>query len=135
MLVVDCSAAVAMVQGTPHGKALRALTLTGEEMVAPDILPYELANVAWKMTHADTATGKEARQLVEDCLALVDTLYDAKPLLAEVLHESRRLDHPAYDIFYLVLARRLDACLLTLDKPLIRLCVENGIDVVQEIAV
>ena len=41
------------------------------------------------------------------------------------------LDHSAYDLFYLILARRTGAKLLTLDKKLSSLAINEGIDLIR----
>ena len=39
-----------------------------------------------------------------------------------------RLEHSSYDMVYFILARRTGATLFTLDKKLIELCLNNGVD-------
>ena len=51
-------------------------------------------------------------------------------MLREALIEAIRLDHPVYDLLYLVLARREGATLFTLDQKLQNLCLDNGVNCV-----
>ena len=66
------------------------------------------------------------------CEALIDEFTDISNYKDEVLLESIRLNHSAYDLIYLVLARRHGARLITLDKKLRELCIKCGIETVDE---
>ena len=61
---------------------------------------------------------------------MVDEFCGTKDLLREALIEAIRLDHPVYDLLYLVLARREGATLFTLDQKLQNLCLDNGVNCV-----
>lgn len=63
-------------------------------------------------------------------LQLIDQFIDPVDSVLESLHEAIRLDHSAYDMFYLTLARRKAATLLTSDKKLYDLCISQGVDAV-----
>ena len=79
--------------------------------------------------------GKElAMSKLEESLALVDEVIPTRSLMREVVSESVRLGHPVYDIFYFVLARRLGATLFTLDKRLVKLCKQEGVDCVHDVS-
>ena len=62
----------------------------------------------------------------------MDEIIPIRSLMREVVSESVRLGHPVYDIFYFVLARRLGATLFTLDKRLIKLCEQEGVDCIHK---
>lgn len=128
MIVLDCSAAVDMARGTPEGRALMSLMLPEEEVIAPHLLQCEAANALWKYVHAGHMSKEEASDYLANALALVTEFRDMRALLPEVFAESIRLDHPVYDLFYFVFARRNDATMYTLDKKLIALCEEHGVD-------
>jgi predicted nucleic acid-binding protein len=59
------------------------------------------------------------RGRVGDARALV-ALYAREPAVSDFdsLHTTAQIRRPVYDAFYLVLARRHDGCLLTLDQGL-----------------
>jgi toxin-antitoxin system, toxin component, PIN family len=73
---------------------------------------------------------EEAQECFVDSVAYVDKYYSIQELQDEVLSESIRLDHSSYDMFYFVLARRFGATLFTLDRKLIQLCEEQGVQCV-----
>lgn len=116
MIVLDASAATAIVQGGVEGRGLEALVLEGERAIAPDLFHCEMANVAWKYVTAGMMAAEEARFLMDGALSLIDEFYPEGPLAREACVESLRRNHPAYDMFYMVLARRTGATLFTLDK-------------------
>ena len=69
---------------------------------------------------------EEALDIVLD---LVSAWVPCAALYREALHMSLLARMPAYDMFYLALARREDATLLTLDKALAKGAVRQGIRV------
>ena len=133
MIVLDCSAAVDIARGSSEGNALKALMLPEEEVIAPHLLQCEAANALWKYVHTGQMTKEDASERLAVALGLVTEFRDMRALLPEVFAESIRLDHPAYDLFYFVFARRNDATMYTLDKKLIALCEEHGVDCVYPI--
>lgn len=131
MIVLDASAATAIARGSAEGKGLEALVLEGERVIAPDLFHCEMANVAWKYHAAGMMSSSEARFLMDAALDLVDEFCSEAPLAREACAESLRWNHPAYDMFYLVLARRTGATLFTLDKKLMGICRNAGVNCVE----
>ena len=70
----------------------------------------------------------EAEELREEAILLIDEFVPIKDLMDEAFRESLRLDHPTYDMLYFVLARRTAGTLFTLDKGLINLCADHGVN-------
>lgn len=130
MIVLDASAATAIVRGSAEGKGLEALVLEGERAVAPDLFHCEMANVAWKYATTGVMDAEEARFLMDGALSLIDEFYPEGSLAQEACIESLRRNHPAYDMFYMVLARRTGATLFTLDEKLMRICRDAGVSCV-----
>lgn len=130
MIVLDASAATAIVRGSAEGKGLEALVLEGERAVAPDLFHCEMANVVWKYAATGVMDAEEARFLRDGALSLIDEFYPEGSLAQEACIESLRRNHPAYDMFYMVLARRTGATLFTLDEKLMRICRDAGVSCV-----
>jgi predicted nucleic acid-binding protein len=63
-------------------------------------------------------------------LAEVDTLVSGKDLYREAFLLARTSRLPAYDMFYLALARRDDATLLTVDRVLRQEAARQGVRVI-----
>ena len=88
-------------------------------------------------THATNmrllSMGEEKAQVLLDRVeALVDCFHDDASLAKEALSESIRYRHPAYDMFYLVLARRTGATLFTLDKKMWALARDMHVNCIEE---
>jgi predicted nucleic acid-binding protein len=62
-------------------------------------------------------------------LELVDDFIGTQYVWREVFSESMKLKHPEYDIFYLVVARRNDAVVLTKDRRLMEAAHQLGVKV------
>ena len=133
MILLETSAVVDMVRRTEMGTALIELAMRNEKKISCDLLRAEAANVFRKLTRTEGLSASEAERYYSESLALVDEFYPLEDLQSEAFRESVRLNHSTYDMFYFVLARRTSATLFTLDRRLMELCLENGVDCVQEL--
>jgi predicted nucleic acid-binding protein len=77
--------------------------------------------VLWKYYKNKILTHDECLQYLEDGLGLIDDFFTEKEMWKEVLGESIKNDHSAYDMFYTVLARRNDSTLVSNNKELIKI--------------
>jgi predicted nucleic acid-binding protein len=113
--VVDASALGALMFGEPDGPAV-AERLRGAGLIAPALLPFEVANVCVKKIrrHPDQRDALMAafRMLEGMEVGVVEVDQGEALVLAE------RSGLSAYDASYLWLARRMSAELVTLDKRL-----------------
>ncbi len=130
MIVLDSCAACEMARRTEEGLALWSLLIEEEDVVSCNIMTAELISIVRKLRRKGSITPSVAYGLYHKAQAIVDELYPIEELQDEVLSESIRLDHSAYDMFYFVLARRLGATLFTLDRKLMNLCADNGVNCV-----
>lgn len=128
MIVLDCNAAIAVAQNAPEGKALAALMLDGERAIAPQLFLDELANVVAKYVRGGYLSKEAALRMGRDAHDLIDEFVDGEAFWEEACAESMRSQHSAYDLFYLVLARRTASTLFTLDQRLQDLCLAAGVD-------
>lgn len=133
MIVLDTNAALSIIKGTPEGDAFQGLMLENERILAPELYYAEAGNAIWQYQRRGDIALQEALSWLNRVIQLVDEYVPSSELLAETLREATHLDHSPYDIFYLVLARRYGATLFTLDKKLMRLCEETGVDYVVEV--
>ncbi len=130
MIVLDASAVAQIVFGSREGDALREFMLEGEKSIAPDLVRSELANVFWKYHQAGILERKDAQVRLSEAISLIDEIHPSDDLIVEAFNEAVRLNHSAYDMLYLVLARRTGSTLFTLDKKLQEACLETGVDCV-----
>jgi predicted nucleic acid-binding protein len=118
-VVLDANAAIEVAL---EGKAARSLSATlfqSEEVVAPELLIPEIVNAIWKYHQfAEFDLGK-CEKILELAVGLVDRLISHREIYREAFALSRaQKTRAAYDMFYLALALREDAILLTLDGTL-----------------
>jgi predicted nucleic acid-binding protein len=113
--VVDASALGALLFGEPDGAAV-AQRLRGAGLIAPALLPFEVANVCVKKMrrHPDQRDALMAAFRMLDQMEVGVVEVDQGEAL--VLAEGSGLT--AYDASYLWLARRMSAEVVTLDRQL-----------------
>lgn len=128
-IVLDCSAAIHIVRGTDEGLGLAQLLRTREisSIMAPDLLYAEVGSALSKYWRAGYMDVLQVKRLAEAAIGLVDISVPMNELHVEALAESLRLGHSIYDMFYMVLARRNDAILMTSDRRLNALCEREGV--------
>lgn len=117
VVVVDASVVAALLFLEPEAQDL-AEQLEGSELVAPDLLPYEIANVASMKVRRRLMTRDRAAAAVR----LLDRL-DVRlhPVVAaQAFETAAQTGLTAYDGAYVWLSRALGARLVTLDARLAR---------------
>lgn len=134
MIVLDSCALVDIARQTDEGRALQQLMLVNEKAVSCDLIRAEIASVFRKLTKTEGLTASQAETYLGTALELIDEFVPMSELQTEAFRESVRLNHSTYDMFYFVLARRTGATLFTLDRKLIRLCQNHGVECVDEVA-
>ena len=135
MIVLDCSAALAISRFQPEGLRLRSFIERNERVIVPELFHVEVVHALLKYVRGGHFDPMKATSLLGEIMSLVDEFVPMADLDLEVMGESQRLGHPSYDLYYFVLARRRAATLLTLDRRLNRLCSRHGVDCVCEVAV
>jgi predicted nucleic acid-binding protein len=113
--VIDASVAIKwLVPEALSEEALRLLD-AGEELIAPEMLMIEAANVLWRKCLQRGLTGAEADQALRLLGESGLDLRPVRPLAARALELARTLGHPVYDCVYLSLAERERATLVSAD--------------------
>jgi predicted nucleic acid-binding protein len=117
MLVVDASVAVKWLLPEPGRPLARRLLTEGEPLCAPDLLLAEVGNALWKNIRRGMPAGplREAWALLPPSF---QRLVPMGELAAAAFDLALRHDHPVYDCFYVALARRESAPLITADARL-----------------
>jgi predicted nucleic acid-binding protein len=118
MLVVDASVALQWFLAEPGSAAAEAVG-SRRDLLAPDLILAEVTNGLWRAVRQGRLSvadgGAAARRLTVAFARLVA----GGALLERALDVACTLDHPAYDCFYLVLAEREGAPLVTADGRLL----------------
>lgn len=116
--VLDASAAVGVVLCQPRAERLMEPLEAASLVLAPDLFVSEVCNVFWKYRKAGLLDQEQADRALSRSLALTDRLEPAFACYQEAFALAVRHQHPFYDALYLVVARRNNALLLTLDQRL-----------------
>jgi len=117
--VIDASVAVKWVVSEPDSDDAEAL-LDSHSFVAPDLIVAECANILWKKV-------RRGQLSVDDAIGAAQTLQSAdielrpmNSLIVAAIRMAVTLGHPAYDCFYLALAREQTCPFVTADVALVR---------------
>lgn len=113
--VVDASALAALAFGEGDAERVRDL-LSGAEIYAPTLLPYELTSVARKKSQRAPERSKAMARALAAALELEMRLFEISH--AEVLALALETGLTTHDASYLYVSRLLDIPLVTLDARL-----------------
>jgi len=127
--VLDASAAVGVVLLQPAAMSLIQSLESATLVLTPDLFVSEVCNALWKYRKAELLTREETDLALSRALALPDRFEPAFACYQEAFAIAERYQHPFYDALYLVIARRNNAQLLTLDKRLVALAVRLDVAV------
>ncbi len=128
--ILDTNVAFEVIFNRPQANRYREILSSADKVLVPEIFVSEATNVMWQYMKAGIVDEENAKLSLAIMFQLADSIEPAGNYAMETLHESFRLQHPAYDMFYLCLARHHAATLLTLDQKLIATCHANGVDTI-----
>jgi predicted nucleic acid-binding protein len=129
-IVIDASAAVSLVLALPGSEDFFAPLDEAELVMAPDLFVAEVCNAIWKYRKADLLSMDRCEKALDHALRLPDQLESSMGLHREAFALASRHIHPVYDALYLVLARRNNAAVLTIDRRLADLARKLEIEIV-----
>ena len=118
--VVDASVVAKWI--APETDSPLAEALLDDELIVPDLLFAEVGNILWKKQLRGEMDATAAQVGARWLLQVPMQVHDSASLLIDALGLALQLQHPAYDCFYLALAQRIDAPLITADQRLHRRC-------------
>lgn len=127
-VVLDVSAAIQIILKKEKVEFFNNVYKNASWVIAPELYISEITNVLWKYNKSNILTHEECLQYIEDGISLIDDFFTEKDMWKEVLGESIKNNHSAYDMFYAVLARRNDSGLLSNDKELIKIAKKMKIE-------
>jgi predicted nucleic acid-binding protein len=127
IFVVDTSAAMEVLLNRPNGDRLVRQLADAEEVIAPDRLFAEAANALGKSHRFQKLALDVCERALEELEGLVDRTVPCRELYRDAFALARTSQRSAYDMFYLALARREAATLVTLDAALKKEAEHQGI--------
>jgi predicted nucleic acid-binding protein len=117
-LVIDASVAVRWFLPEPLSDRARLILARGETVIAPEIAPIEIMNVAWKRLTRRLITPAQAGEICRRAAMPFSSLTPLRVLRARAAELMLALDHPVYDCLYLALAEAEGCPLVTADDRL-----------------
>jgi len=122
--VVDASVAVKWYfpePGLVEARRVLAEAIDGErELLAPDLILVEFANVLWKKVRREECDRGEAEEILDAFGTDAPRLVASVPLVPRALELALRLGEVVYDCVYLAAAIEGEASLVTADAHLAR---------------
>lgn len=118
--VVDSSVAVKWF--VPESLQANAWTLAKqpENLVAPDLLLVELANIAWKKVTRGEITRIVALEISRQVVSGIHSFFPAEPFARRALEIGLDINHSIYDCMYIALAELTGYSLVSADNRLVR---------------
>jgi len=118
-VVLDASVVVKLFFEEEHSKAAEQCVAQADELLAPDLLWAETANVIWKRQRRGDLTADAAIDIARHILALPVAIYPSADLVSDALDLAMRLERTVYDCLYLALAVRTTSVLVTGDLRMV----------------
>lgn len=122
-IVCDASAVVAMLLDSGRDGQWAAEMMSGADLFAPCLLPFECANILRRYERSGAISGDQAAQSHADLLDLPVELWPYESLSTRAW--ALRDNLSSYDAAYVALAEEIGAAVLTLDR---RICGAPGLE-------
>jgi len=117
MIVLDASAAIDWLLQTPAGERIETrIFLQNESLHCPHVLDLEVAQVLRRLNRDAVISAHRAEEAIHDLLDMKITRYPHFVFLPAIWQQRHNLS--SYDSAYVVLARELQATLITRDARL-----------------
>ena len=127
--VLDASAAIEIVLQRDQAETFSSYVAEAEWVITPTLFISEVTNVFWKYQKLADFPFLVCEKGLEQTIGLPDDFIDERNLYREAFKLACTLDHSVYDMLYLVVARRNNATLLTLDNKLLKAAQKCSIEV------
>ena len=118
---MDTSAAIEFVLNKENSSALGNLFTEADWILAPTLYCSEITNVLWKYVEFNNVSIAECEHALSKALELPDEYIADRELAQEAFSMACFTKNPSYDMFFLILARRNSAMLVTMDNKLKKL--------------
>jgi predicted nucleic acid-binding protein len=115
-LIVDASVAAKWVLPEPGSAEAAALRTQDADLIAPSLVVAEVGNALWKSAMRSDFAGAEVAHMLDIAAGHYARLIPLADIAAAAIKLAVDLEHSIYDCFYLALAEREHAELITADK-------------------
>ena len=122
MLVIDASALAALLMPEGGSEEVEKAVKEAERVSTLDLAAYEVGSAVWRRVRRGELSMEEGNVVVSTLLSLLETfeVFSYREVAADAFRLAVDAGITVYDAAYVVLAKRLDARLLTLDGELLR---------------
>jgi len=127
VIVLDTSAAVEIVIQREHADDLGLIVTRADWIITPTLFISEITNVFWKYYLFNDMPLQICEQAIESAVTLPDEFVSEKELYKEAFALGCLTQKPTYDMYFLVLARRHNGYLMTMDRSLKETAKKNSI--------
>jgi predicted nucleic acid-binding protein len=118
--VLDASCALAIALHKDETGPIHHTIEDADQVLAPDLLVPEFVNGLWKSYQFNEMNSEVCDRALDFLIQIVDLFVPSVQLYREAFALSRaHKSKAAYDMFYLALAQREDAVLVTRDRTLL----------------
>lgn len=118
-IVVDASVALKWLLPEPDSVDAEGVASGNHVLIAPTLVIAESCNAVWKRLRTGEVAADHAQLVVARLPMFFDALVADANLAPMAMTIARALDHPVYDCFYLALAEKEAAALVTADRRLV----------------
>ena len=125
--VVDASVAVKWFIPEIHSNDARRLLVEGNELIAPELLLPEVANILWKKHRAGELEAVEAREILFELRRLPMRIVRMAPYTEDALALAIKHQRTVYDCIYIALAVHEGSRFVTADRKLSNALVDTEI--------
>jgi predicted nucleic acid-binding protein len=127
IIVLDTSAAVEIVLQREHAIYFGEKVAEADWIIAPSLFIPEVTNVFWKYYLFNDMPLELCEQAIESAVAIPDEYISGKELYKEAFALGCFTQKPTYDMYFVVLARRNNGYLMTMDNSLKKVAKKNSI--------
>jgi predicted nucleic acid-binding protein len=121
-VVIDCGVAIKWLVGGASAEQARDIfnryRVQALELLAPDFIRLELANVLWNLQRLTGLRPETARSALEEFLATEITYTSVEELLTDAYEIAVQHQRSVYDSLYLALSMREGCPVVTADEKL-----------------
>ena len=115
-LVIDASVALKWFVEEQGSDRARGLLSREERLIAPELLLAEVFNAAWRLLRGGHMVAEQYDIVLARLAGAIAEFVPLRPIVSRAAAIGRALDHPIYDCFYLAVAERASAALVTADR-------------------
>lgn len=118
-VVIDASVVIKLFFEEEHSAAAERSVQQGRELLAPDLIWAEAANVIWKRQRRGDLSKENAAGIAAQLLRMPLRIHASADLILDALDLASQFDRTVYDCLYLALAVKTRSVLVSADKRLV----------------